>query len=84
MGWLERRKERKAKLKRIQDSRQLLPGSSERIEKALTLPTSTGKPNPLLDRLDPAKVIHRPLRPGTRAWAERPPSNRPEGDYPKA
>jgi len=30
----------------------LLPGS-DRIEKALTFPT-TGRPNPFLDRLDPA------------------------------
>lgn len=55
-AWLNRRRQRKAELKRIQDATHLLPGSVGRIEKAMTLPT-TDKPNPFLYRLDPEKKI---------------------------
>lgn len=60
MSWLSRRKERKAEMKRIQDATPLLPGNVghfAHIEKALTFPTATGKPNPFLYRLDPEKKI---------------------------
>jgi len=61
MGWLSRRKQRKERDRRIEATRKQLPGSTERIEKALTLPI-TGKRNPFLDRLDPAKEIKPMMR----------------------
>ncbi len=44
-------------------SKMLLPGSRERIEKALTLPTNSSRPNPFLDRLDPALAKPPPKQP---------------------
>jgi len=64
MGWLSRRKQRKERDKRIADATKQLPGSTERIEKALTLPTTCNKRNPFLDRLDPAKEIKPMMRSG--------------------
>ena len=51
-------------------SKMPLPGS-KRIEKALTLPTTTDRPNPFLDRLDATLAKPPPGQPA------KPPANQP-------
>ena len=65
---------RRKQTKQLNEGKMPLPGSRKRIEKALTLPT-TGKPNPFLNRLDPA-LAKPPPKPSSET-PPKPASNQP-------